>query len=104
MPPCSLTRNIARCTRSKTTATIIRVPSRRNQKSLRALFGTRIRGLRRSANLTQERLAEKAKISVDFLSLIERGRNSPSFENIENLARALGVPAVELFTFEENDQ
>jgi transcriptional regulator with XRE-family HTH domain len=54
--------------------------------------------------LTQERLAEKAKISVDFLSLIERGRSSPSFENIENLARSLGLPVAELFTFEEDEQ
>lgn len=63
-----------------------------------------MRDLRRSANLTQERLAEKAKISVDFLSLIERGRNAPSFENIENLARALGLPIAELFRVEEGDR
>ncbi|MBZ5704218.1 MAG: helix-turn-helix domain-containing protein [Acidobacteriia bacterium] len=71
---------------------------------MRVLFGTRIRDLRLSAKLTQEQFAEKAKISVDFLSLIERGRNSPSFENIENLARALGLPVADLFSFEENDQ
>lgn len=60
-----------------------------------------MRDLRRNANLTQERLAEKAKISVDFLSLIERGINAPSFENIENLARALGLPVAELFSIEK---
>ena len=78
--------------------------ARKSRRSLRAQFGTRIRTLRRSANLTQERLAERAKISVDFLSLIERGRNAPSFENIENLARALGRPVADLFTFEESDR
>ena len=74
---------------------------KKTQKSLRVRFGKRVRDLRRNANLTQERLAEKAKISVDFLSLIERGINAPSFENIENLARALGLPVAELFSIEK---
>ena len=39
-------------------------------------------------------------ISVDFLSLIERGRNSPSFEKIEAMAKGLGRPVAYLFTFE----
>jgi transcriptional regulator with XRE-family HTH domain len=67
-------------------------------------FGVRVRKLRTVAGLTQEELAEQANISVDFLSLIERGRNSPSFENIESIASALGLPVVELFTFEGDDQ
>jgi transcriptional regulator with XRE-family HTH domain len=73
-------------------------------KSLRVLFGVRVRELRNVAGLTQEALAERANISVDFLSLIERGRNSPSFENIESIASALGLSVVELFTFEGGDQ
>jgi transcriptional regulator with XRE-family HTH domain len=77
------------------------VTPKKTQKSLRVRFGKRVRDLRRNANLTQERLAEKAKISVDFLSLIERGINAPSFENIENLARALGLPVAELFSIEK---
>jgi transcriptional regulator with XRE-family HTH domain len=60
-----------------------------------------MRELRLGQKLTQEKLAEKARISVDFLSLIERGRNSPSFENIEALANALGHPVADLFSFGE---
>lgn len=52
--------------------------------------------------MTQEQLADAAKISVDFLSLIERGRNAPSFTNIEKLAKALNVPVQQLFNFEEH--
>jgi transcriptional regulator with XRE-family HTH domain len=53
--------------------------------------------------MTQEMLAERAGISVDFLSLIERGRNSPSFDNLEEIAKALRTPVVELFSFREKD-
>jgi len=67
---------------------------------LRKHFGKRLQLLRRQAGLTQEQLAEEAQISVDFLSLVERGINAPSFENLEKLAKALGVPVRELFDFE----
>jgi transcriptional regulator with XRE-family HTH domain len=39
-------------------------------------------------------------MSVDFLSLIERGRNAPSFEKLERMAAALRVPVAYLFTFD----
>lgn len=70
--------------------------------ALREKFGRRIRFLRDLRGLTQEQLAEQAEISVDFLSLIERGKNSPSFENLEGLATALHVPIVELFQVEKH--
>ena len=69
---------------------------------LRDQFGNRIRVLRGRLALTQEQLAERAGISVDFLSLIERGKNSPSFENLDGLAAALGVTVAQLFAFEGN--
>jgi len=65
-------------------------------------FGNRLRFLRVQRQMTQEQLAMAADISVDFLSLIERGRNAPSFSNIDKLARALKIPVKELFNFDEN--
>ena len=50
--------------------------------------------------MTQERFAETLDISVDFLSLIERGRNAPSFETIEKMSKRLKVQVADLFTFE----
>ena len=67
---------------------------------LREKFGQRVRWLRSEHALTQEQLAERAGISVDFLSLIERGKSSPSFENLDELADALEVSVAELFNFE----
>ena len=43
--------------------------------------------IRRSRGLTQEQFAEFVGISVDFLSLIERGVNAPSFETLEQLVQ-----------------
>ncbi|MFZ0393294.1 MAG: helix-turn-helix transcriptional regulator [Terracidiphilus sp.] len=62
-----------------------------------------MRWLRGEHGLTQEQLAERAGISVDFLSLIERGRSSPSFENLDELADALEVSVADLFSFEGGD-
>jgi transcriptional regulator with XRE-family HTH domain len=51
--------------------------------------------MRNERGLTQEQLAERAGISIDFLSLIERGKSSPSFENLDELADALKVSVAE---------
>lgn len=52
--------------------------------------------------MTQEQLAEAAGISVDFVSLIERGLSTPSFATISKLASALNVSEEELFGFSED--
>ncbi|MGA2372693.1 MAG: helix-turn-helix domain-containing protein [Candidatus Korobacteraceae bacterium] len=66
---------------------------------LRVQFGRRLRQLRRSRDMTQEQFAEAAAISVDFLSLVERGINAPSFETLERFARVLKVSVADLFMF-----
>jgi transcriptional regulator with XRE-family HTH domain len=70
--------------------------------NLKINFGKTVRTLRKRKGMTQEQLAEAADISVDFLSLVERGVNAPSFATLERLADALGVPVKELFEFSEN--
>lgn len=69
---------------------------------LRERFGRRLRSIRTQRNLTQDEFAELLGISVDFLSLIERGRNAPSFENLEQFASRLNLSVAELFLFEGN--
>ncbi len=61
--------------------------------------GARIYELRTKANLTQAQLAEKADVSNDTISRIERGIRSPSFEVLERLAKTLDVEIRELFNF-----
>jgi transcriptional regulator with XRE-family HTH domain len=60
--------------------------------SLRKAFGNHLRAIRLDRKLSQERFAERVGISVDFLSLIERGVNAPSFETIEQMAKSLRLP------------
>jgi transcriptional regulator with XRE-family HTH domain len=62
--------------------------------------GRRIRSLRtkqRGGRSTQGEIAGKARISVSFLSMIERGERSPSVETLGEIADALGVSLSELF-------
>ncbi len=67
---------------------------------LREKFGNRLRTIRSTRKMSQEEFAELLGISVDFLSLIERGINAPSFENLEVFSTQLGIPVHELFVFE----
>ena len=64
-------------------------------------FGCGIRRLRRQQGHTQEELAYRAGIHTTYLSSIERGVRNPSLKNIRAIAVALGVPASELFAFED---
>jgi len=56
-----------------------------------------IRALRRQRGLTQAALAERIDRSEVALRAIERGASAPSFETLERLTLALGIPAAELF-------
>ncbi|HXX19874.1 MAG TPA: helix-turn-helix transcriptional regulator [Candidatus Acidoferrum sp.] len=69
--------------------------------TLRKRFGHRLREIRAQRRMTQERFAEVLDISVDFLSLVERGISAPSFETIERISKRLKVPVAELFTFRD---
>lgn len=53
-------------------------------------LGSRIRKERQNKGITQEQLAEAVDISVNFMSLIENGRNM-SVETLVNISKALGV-------------
>lgn len=53
-------------------------------------LGSRIRKERQNRGITQEQLAEKVDISINFMSLIENGRNM-SVETLVKISEALGV-------------
>ena len=69
--------------------------------TLRNDFGKRLRKIRRNQDLTQAQLAETIGVTMEFVSLLERGQTSPSFDTLEKLAKALGVSVSELFQFPE---
>jgi transcriptional regulator with XRE-family HTH domain len=68
-------------------------------KSLRQQFGRRLRQIRDQSGETQESFAEQIGMSVDFLSLIERGKNVPSFKKLARMASGLRQPVAFFFDF-----
>jgi transcriptional regulator with XRE-family HTH domain len=69
---------------------------RYEDKSVRE-FAARVRQIRKSKSLSQERLAEEAGIHRTYLGGIELGLRNPSLKNIARIAHALGVPIADLF-------
>ena len=53
-------------------------------------FGEGLRARRAHLRLSQGEVAARAGISVNYLSLLENDKRTPSFETLEALARALG--------------
>jgi predicted ATPase/DNA-binding XRE family transcriptional regulator len=58
-------------------------------------FGTLLRHLRQGASLSQEMLAERAGLSTDAISRLERGQRTARLETVRLLAEALGLGAAE---------
>jgi len=69
------------------------------------LLGRRIRALRKSKGLTQEKLGGACGVIYKYLGGIERGEENPSLSILEKIAEELGVEIFELFRFhhEETD-
>jgi transcriptional regulator with XRE-family HTH domain len=59
-------------------------------------LGEAIRKLRGKQGDTQGALAEKAGITKNMLSLIERGEGNPSWTTLQGIAKGLGVSVAEL--------
>jgi transcriptional regulator with XRE-family HTH domain len=66
--------------------------------------GSKIHILRtsRPGRVTLQDLANKADISVSFLSMIENGTRAPHLETLVKIAGALQVPITELFRFDSD--
>lgn len=60
-------------------------------------FGNRIRELRELRWLSQDKLAFESGIHRTWIGIVERGQRNLTIENIERLAKALGVSVEELF-------
>jgi len=57
------------------------------------MLGDELRKARQKAGLTQEALAAKAKVSREYVSKLEHGRQSPTVEMLIRICKVLGVQA-----------
>ncbi len=71
-----------------------------DENELYRKLGQRIKFLRENAHLTQEKLAEKCGISLDYLGKIEVNINKPGLKTLIKISNALGLPVKALFDFE----
>ncbi len=68
----------------------------RKNARLPRILGKRIKKLRLKAGLTQEELAERVRISRAYMGYVEQGRNTPSLEVLQKIAKALKISPAEL--------
>jgi len=73
------------------------VKQKTGEPAMDLAVGKRIRDLRHGSKLSLETVAAKTKLSVGFLSQIERGLSSPSLRVLATLADVFGVGTAGLF-------
>ena len=64
--------------------------------------GNRLRQLREARGVSMRTLATMSGLSANALSMIERGKTSPSVSTLYRLADALGVPVTDFFSPESS--
>ena len=62
-----------------------------------------IRRLRSAHGLSQESFADLCGLHRTYMGAVERGEKNISLENIEKIARRLGLSTGELLTFAEHE-
>ncbi len=64
--------------------------------SLTKVVAKNLRSLRTRRKLSQESLAAEARLSVSYISMLERAQRSPPLDTLEALAKALKVSPLDL--------
>ena len=67
------------------------------KEALSVDVGGRLRELRQERNMSMRALARESGLSANALSMIERGRTSPSVSTLYKLADAMGIPITAFF-------
>lgn len=68
---------------------------------IKKALGKKIKQIRKSKNLTQERLAELIVLEVPSLSNIETGKFAPSVDTLQKLSDVLDVDPWDFYYFNE---
>lgn len=66
------------------------------------LVGEKIHEIRTLRGWTLKKLSDQSKLNINTLSMVEKGKTSPSVGTLQRLARALDVPIAEFFDSSES--
>jgi transcriptional regulator with XRE-family HTH domain len=77
---------------------VIKQMTERSESAAVRIVGERIRERRKELGLNLRELAQKSGLTASFLSLVERGHNTPSLDSLRRISEALDVP---LFYFNQ---
>lgn len=61
------------------------------EKQIPKGLGIKLKNARMKANLTQEEVADRADVSVNYYARIERGEVMPRYNIVKQIAKALKV-------------
>jgi transcriptional regulator with XRE-family HTH domain len=62
-----------------------------NERPISAAFGEIVRRRRLAAGLTQEALADRAKLHPTYIGMVERGVRNPTLDVCDKISIALGI-------------
>ena len=71
-----------------------------SEDKLYKAIGKNIKNLRENHNLTQEQLAEKSGLSLDYIGKIEVCINKPGLRSLIKISKALNIHIKEIFNFD----
>ncbi|UJP66703.1 helix-turn-helix domain-containing protein [Mongoliitalea daihaiensis] len=66
---------------------------------IKEAYGKKVKAVRKSQNVSQEKLAELAELDRTYISDIENGKRNVSIETVLKIAKALDKPMVSFFEF-----
>ncbi len=64
--------------------------------TLEKIVAQNLRLMRTQRKLSQQALARKARVSVSYVSMLERGERTPPLSTLESMAKALSVSPLHL--------
>lgn len=67
------------------------------EEDVKKRFGSAVRARRKELGLSMDELAQRAGIHRTYLNEAELGKRNVALENVERLAKALGLTLSELF-------
>ena len=72
------------------------------EKTVLQKFAKRMRELRKMKKMSQEKLAEKADVSLTFVGYLERAEKNPTLTTLGKIAKALDISLSEFLGFPDD--